>query len=145
MRIASGRAYERFPYSQFHGDNMPVKTFNQMTVEAAARHAAFDTALTVDEVSARWRVSNVLVRRLIGTGALKSFRVGRCVRILTSSVILAESGDALESVPVKVDASGRAERKTAGAVEVSRPRDLTALARVAQAALGRSVSKPRRQ
>lgn len=130
-------------FPQFHGANMSEKSFNANPLEAAARHAAFDAALTVDEVSARWRVSNVLVRRLISKGALKSFRVGRCVRVLSSSVISAENGHASERVPSKADSSGRATRKSTSPIAIRRPSDLTDLARDAQAALERSTGKPR--
>jgi excisionase family DNA binding protein len=50
-------------------------------VAATAQSLASAPALTVFDVATRLKVSDKTVRRLIKAGALKSVRVGHCVRV----------------------------------------------------------------
>lgn len=45
-----------------------------------------DPVLTVEEVASQLRVTTETVRRLIRAGTIKAFRVGRAIRIPTSSL-----------------------------------------------------------
>ncbi|MDF2968352.1 MAG: Helix-turn-helix domain [Nocardioidaceae bacterium] len=54
---------------------------------------------TIKETAALLRISTRTVERLVGAGALESYRVGRAVRIWARSVLAYQEGHRLEPTP----------------------------------------------
>lgn len=48
--------------------------------------------MTVEEIAARWRVSDDSVYRVINSGRLKAFRIGKSFRVLAPEVEKFENG-----------------------------------------------------